>query len=415
MRILWVKAGKILPVDTGGKIRSFNLLKHLARRNDFTLLSYYDGPQDKQYEEEINRIVPTVAVSTGAPESSAGQMINYLKRLPNSAPYAVTKFTSNKVRSLISEWDRQRRFDVLVCDFLSASLNFEKRLRTPVVLFQHNVESALWKRQAKHEASTVKRLAFKMESAKMSPYERAAVRRFQHVIAVSDHDRELMSAMTDASRISVVPTGVDLAEYGALTKKPRPLNEESNVLFLGSMDWEANIDGVDFFCRDVWPSVKAAVPAAKFWVVGRNPPPRIATRASDSIVVTGRVDSVLPYLHDAAVFVVPLRIGGGTRLKIYEAMAAGKATVSTTIGAEGLDVHHGEDILLADDAESFAASVVDLLKDNEKRTRLGENAARLAAQYDWAIISERFEKILVQATEVASPQPVTLDVAAGNA
>ena len=106
--------------------------------------------------------------------------------------------------------------------------------------------------------------------------------------------------------------------------------------------------------------MKAAVPAAKFWVVGRNPPPRIATRASDSIVVTGRVDSVLPYLHDAAVFVVPLRIGGGTRLKIYEAMAAGKATVSTTIGAEGLDVHHGEDILLADDAESFAASVVDL-------------------------------------------------------
>lgn len=415
MRILWVKAGKILPVDTGGKIRSFNLLKHLAARNDFTLLSYYDGLQDKQYEEEINRIVPTVAVNTGTPESSAGQMINYFKRLPNDAPYAVTKFTSARVKSLISQWDQQQRFDVLVCDFLSASLNFEKSLRTPVVLFQHNVESALWQRQAKHEANVFKRLAFKIESAKMSAYERAAVRRFRHVIAVSDHDRELMSAMTDKSRISVVPTGVDLAEYGALTKKPRPQNDEPNVLFLGSMDWEANIDGVDFFCRDVWPAVKAAVPAAKFWVVGRNPPPRIVTRASDSIVVTGRVDSVLPYLHDAAVFVVPLRIGGGTRLKIYEAMAAGKASVSTTIGAEGLDVHHADDILLADDAESFAAAVVDLLRNDEKRSRLGENAARLAAQYDWAIISQRFENILAQAATVASPQPATLDVAAGNA
>lgn len=415
MRLLWVKAGKILPVDTGGKIRSFNLLKHLAARNDFTLLSYYDGPQDKQYEEEINRIVPTIAVNTGTPESSAGQMINYFKRLPNAAPYAVTKFTSPRVKSLISQWDQQHRFDVLVCDFLSASLNFEKSLRTPVVLFQHNVESALWQRQAKHEANLFKRLAFKLESAKMSAYERAAVRRFRHVIAVSDHDRELMSAMTDKSRISVVPTGVDLAEYGALTKKPRPQNDEPNVLFLGSMDWEANIDGVDFFCRDVWPVVKAAVPAAKFWVVGRNPPPRIVTRASDSIVVTGRVDSVLPYLHDAAVFVVPLRIGGGTRLKIYEAMAAGKASVSTTIGAEGLDVHHADDILLADDAESFAASVVDLLRNDGKRSRLGENAARLAAQYDWAIISQRFENILAQAATVASPQPATLDVAAGNA
>ncbi|HEY0762109.1 MAG TPA: glycosyltransferase [Pyrinomonadaceae bacterium] len=404
-----------MPVDTGGKIRSFNLLKHLAARNDFTLLSYYDGPQDKQYEEEINRIVPTIAVNTGTPESSAGQMINYFKRLPNAAPYAVTKFTSPRVKSLISQWDQQHRFDVLVCDFLSASLNFEKSLRTPVVLFQHNVESALWQRQAKHEANLFKRLAFKLESAKMSAYERAAVRRFRHVIAVSDHDRELMSAMTDKSRISVVPTGVDLAEYGALTKKPRPQNDEPNVLFLGSMDWEANIDGVDFFCRDVWPVVKAAVPAAKFWVVGRNPPPRIVTRASDSIVVTGRVDSVLPYLHDAAVFVVPLRIGGGTRLKIYEAMAAGKASVSTTIGAEGLDVHHADDILLADDAESFAASVVDLLRNDGKRSRLGENAARLAAQYDWAIISQRFENILAQAATVASPQPATLDVAAGNA
>lgn len=415
MRILWVKAGKILPVDTGGKIRSFNLLKHLATRNDFTLLSYYDGPPDRKYEEEIKRIVPTVAVNTGTPESSAGQIINYLKRLPNAAPYAVTKFTSAKVRSLISEWDQQQRFDVLVCDFLSASLNFEKGLRTPVVLFQHNVESALWQRQAKHEANLLKRLAFKIESAKMTRYERAAVRRFRHVIAVSDHDRELMSAMTDESRISVVPTGVDLAEYGALTQKPRPQKEEPNVLFLGSMDWEANIDGVDFFCREVWPAVKEAVPAARFWVVGRNPPPRIATRASDAIVVTGRVESVLPYLHEAAVFVVPLRIGGGTRLKIYEAMAAGKAVVSTTIGAEGLDIHHGEDILLADDAQSFAASVVDLLKNDEKRTRLGENAARLAAQYDWAIISQRFERILVQAAEVASAQPATLDVAPGNA
>lgn len=415
MRILWVKAGKILPVDTGGKIRSFNLLKHIAARNEFTLLSYYDGPKDKKYEEEIRKIVPTVSVNTGTPESSAGQIINYFKRLPNAAPYAVTKFTSAKVKSLISEWDRQQRFDVLVCDFLSASLNFEKSLRTPVVLFQHNVESALWQRQAKHEANLLKRLAFKIESAKMSAYERAAVQRFRHVIAVSDHDRELMSAMTDESRISVVPTGVDLAAYGALTKKPRSQNDEPNVLFLGSMDWEANIDGVDFFCRDVWPAVKAAVPEAKFWVVGRNPPPRIATRASDSIIVTGRVDSVLPYLHEAALFVVPLRIGGGTRLKIYEAMAAGKASVSTTIGAEGLDVHHAEDILLADDAESFAASVIELLRNDEKRALLGENAARLAAQYDWAIISQRFENILAQATTVASPQPATLDVAAGNA
>ena len=165
-------------------------------------------------------------------------MINYLKRLPNSAPYAVTKFTSNKVRSLISAWDRQRRFDVLVCDFLSASLNFEKRFARPLCFFNTTLNQRFGsaRRNARRARSSV---LLSNRSAKMSPYERATVRRFQHRDRrLGSSSRELMSAMTDASRISVVPTGVDLAEYGALTKKPRPLNQEPNVLFLGSMDWK---------------------------------------------------------------------------------------------------------------------------------------------------------------------------------
>jgi len=411
VRILWVKAGKILPVDTGGKIRSYNLLKHLATRNELVLLSYYDGPPDEQYEEHLKKQLPSIIVNTGTPESTRGQTVNYFKHLPSPAPYAVTKFTSRNVRRLISEWDQQKRFDVLVCDFLSASLNFEDSLQTPVVLFQHNVESALWQRQAKHEANLAKRLAFKIEAAKMTRYERATVRRFDHVIAVSNHDRDLMAEMADGSRISVVPTGVDLAEYGDVANTSPVATDESIVLFLGSMDWEANIDGVDFFCRDIWPLIKAEIAAARFCVVGRNPPPRIIARASDSIIVTGRVDSVLPYLAEAAVFVVPLRIGGGTRLKIYEAMAAGKAVVSTTIGAEGLDVRHGENILIADDAESFAKSVVRLLADENEKRRLGVAAARLAAQYDWAIISQRFEDILRQAASVSTPVQINSDVA----
>src|SRR6185436_10855430 len=158
---------------------------------------------------------------------------------------------------------------------------------------------------------------------------------------------------------------------------------------LGSMDWEANVDGVDYFCRRIWPRVQASVPSAKFYVVGRNPHARVTAWASESVEITGRVDSVLPYLEQAAIFVVPLRIGGGTRLKIYEAMAAGKAVVSTTVGAEGLDVNHGQDILLADTEKTFAAAVIDLLQDVELRRGLGEAATRLAAQYDWAIIAKR--------------------------
>jgi polysaccharide biosynthesis protein PslH len=422
MRILWVKAGKLLPVDTGGKIRSYNLLRQLSARHALVLLSYYGGARDEAYERELREHLPGAeAINTSAPDTTAAQAGHYLSHLFKSAPYAVTKFTSPLVARRIKDWMDEGRFDVMVCDFLSASLNFPRTLRTPSVLFQHNVESALWERQAQHEPNLAKRAAFKLEAMKMARYERAAVKRFQHVIAVSEHDRALMSEMTDASRISVVPTGVDLSLYraGATTNEPAAASNETAaaavqesaplVVFLGSMDWEANVDGVDYFCRDIWPAVLQAVPAARFRIVGRNPQARVRRLSSASVEVTGTVPSVIEHLREAAVFVVPLRVGGGTRLKIFEAMATGKAVVSTTIGAEGLDVEHGRDILLADDAKSFSDSIIMLLQDGELRRRFERAAAELAAQHDWSVVIKRFEEALERATQA---EPVAQGIGA---
>ena len=406
MKILWVKAGKILPVDTGGKIRSYNLLRQLASRHETVLLSYYGGARDESYESEVERHLPgAVTVHTGAPDSFARQAFDYLLRLPSHAPYAVRKFTSPEVKRLVREWDAARRFDVAVCDFLSASLNFPAETRTPTVLFQHNVESALWQRQARHAPDVFRSVAFKIEAAKMTRYEGDAVRRFRHVIAVSENDRELMSEMTDASRITVVPTGVDIKKYSSGDEASHVVEEAKSrsgslVVFLGSMDWEPNIDGVEYFCREVWPRVLESVPSARFRVVGRDPHPRVRRLASETVEVTGTVPSVVEHLREADVVVVPLRVGGGTRLKIFEAMAVGKAVVSTTVGAEGLDVTHGEDILLADDAESFAESVTGLLRDASRREILGRAAAALAARYDWSVIARRFEDVLARAAGV---------------
>ena len=402
MRILWVKAGKLLPVDTGGKIRSYNILLQLAARNEVTLLSYYGGRRDYAYEREIKNHFPrAMTIYTAAPDSTMiERALDYLRRLPSRAPYAVTKFSSADVRHLLKEWLGENRFEVAVCDFLSVSLNFPVLLETPTVLFQHNVESALWQRQAQHEPNPVKRILFKLEAAKMTKYERAAVKRFHHVIAVSEHDREQLSAMTDPSRISVVPTGVDLKQY---TASATTCATEKLIVFVGSMDWEANIDGVDYFCREIWPAVKKRVPDARLRLVGRNPHPRVKRWASDSVEVTGTVESVVEHYRQAAVNIVPLRIGGGTRLKIYEAMATGKATVSTSIGAEGLDVEDGRDILLADTAASFSDSIIKLLADERLRQRIETAATRKAAQYDWAMIADRFEEALsgVRATAEA--------------
>jgi glycosyltransferase involved in cell wall biosynthesis len=262
------------------------------------------------------------------------------------------------------------------------------------------VESVLWRRQARYEPNVVKRLAFTLEAAKMARYEGAAVARFDHVIAVAERDREAMRAMIDPSRISVVPTGVDVQQYRAAAARPA---DRQVVTFLGSMDWEANVDAVEYFCRAIWPTVQAAVPSAQFRIVGRNPTPRILELASPTILVTGTVPRVLEHLQETAVFVVPLRVGGGTRLKIFEAMAAGRAVVSTSIGAEGLDVADGRDIILADAATSFANAVVRLLNDTGLRNRLGRAAAESAGRHDWSAIAKRMEAILQQAADVAAP------------
>jgi glycosyltransferase involved in cell wall biosynthesis len=404
MRILWVKAGKLLPVDTGGKIRSYNILKQLAVRHDVVLLSYYSGARDLAYERAIRDHFPAAAVIyTGAGDGRLGGVLHYAGRLAWRAPYAVSKFTSPAVRRAVAERLDDGTFEVAVCDFLSASLNFPYQPQVPCVLFQHNVESVLWRRQARHESNWAKRTVFKLEALKMGRYERATVARFPHVIAVSERDREELSLMTDPSRITVVPTGVDLQQYRAAVEDRQAHaagSQPPTVLFLGSMDWEPNVDAVEYFCREIWPAVIAKVPSAMFRIVGRNPHPRVRKLACNSVQVTGTVPSVIEHLTEAVVFAVPLRVGGGTRLKIFEAMAAGKAVVSTSVGAEGLDVTDGQDVILADTAPEFAAAVIEVLESPGRRRALESAAVRLAAQYDWSIVTERFERALMQAIEV---------------
>jgi glycosyltransferase involved in cell wall biosynthesis len=305
-------------------------------------------------------------------------------------PYAVGRFGSAGVRQKLSDWFQERRFDVAICDFLDAAVNFPADLTIPSVLFQHNVESEIWRRHSATESNPLKRRMYALEFRKMARYERNAVNKFRHVIAVSEHDRRLMETWVEPSRITVVPTGVDLAHYRPDPgSKPGPV-----VVFVGAMDWEPNVDAMEYFCDEIWPSVTARVPAAKLLIVGRNPGDRVLRLASDSVQITGRVPSVAEHLRDASVVVVPLRIGGGTRLKIYEAMAAGKAVVSTSVGAEGLDVHHGQDIVLADRQQSFADAVVALLGDENLRNKYERAAAELAAQYDWSVIGDKFGQVL---------------------
>lgn len=391
MRILWVKANKILPAHSGGDIRSFSILRQLARRDEVIFFSYYDDSPDPAYEAELQKQLPgAICICTGRRETAWARGWDYLRRLPEAAPYAVSRFASSTVRERLRECLSQENHDVMVCDFLDAAINLPSSLGVPSVLFQHNVESEIWRRHASNGSGWAMKKVYRREFRKMLRYEQDIVRRFDHVIAVSERDKNLMSAWVDAERISVVPTGVDTEQFcpGAAGAE-KPL-----VVFVGAMDWEPNVDAVKHFCAEIWPGVVAKVPEARFRIVGRNPDSRVQALAAGTVEVTGTVPSVVEHLREAVVVVVPLRIGGGTRLKIYEAMAVGKAVVSTTVGAEGLEVHAGQDLILADSAGEFAESVVRLLNERDDRRRVGDAAAATARQYGWTRIGEKFRDVL---------------------
>jgi glycosyltransferase involved in cell wall biosynthesis len=231
----------------------------------------------------------------------------------------------------------------------------------------------------------------------MRRYEAKSIERFHHVIAVSDVDRKLMGARGRKT----FPLCPREWTYSNSDSRENSSVAGHQVLFLGSMDWEANVDAVIYFCEKIWPRVLSNIPDAKFRIVGRNPHPSVLKLANNSVEVTGTVPSVIEHLSRAAVVVVPLRIGGGTRLKIYEAMAMGKAVVSTPIGAEGLDVRDRHDIILSERPGDFADHIIRLLRDEPARERLGKAAMQTANKYGWPAVADRFAKILHQVSRIS--------------
>ena len=264
MKILWVKANKLLPVYSGGDIRSYNILRQLARRHQVTLLSYYDGTPDSAYESELQqRFAGAVCVCTRrSANTTLKRGLDYLLRLANPMPYAVSRFASSEVREELNSRYSSVVFEVVVCDFLDAAVNFPETLSIPSVLFQHNVESEIWRRQAETESNVLLKSLYSKELRKMRRYERAMVQKLHQVIAVSEHDRELMGRWRNPLQISVVPTGVDVAQFSSVAPRsaPQPL-----VVFVGAMDWELNIDAAEFFCGEVLPKIQSKIPEDVSW------------------------------------------------------------------------------------------------------------------------------------------------------
>ncbi len=406
MRILWLKSDLLLPLDKGGKLRTWHLMRHLARQHEITYLAFAEPSQMAADGRSVNPALAEgmrpvaahleVVPRTDPPKGSLRFYADAVRHVAHPLPYAVAKYRSRRYEQRLQELLAGTRFDLLVCDFLFPAVNLPRTLPCPAVMFTHNVESEIWRRHAETKTSKLERWLYEQQHRRMLRFEGDTLARFDGVLAVSDADRDTFARLFPGAikrPVHVVPTGVDTEFF--LPGESRAAGRA--LVFTGSMDWLPNEDAMVHFCRDILPGIQAADPEVSLQIVGRAPTPAVQKLAGSKVLVTGRVDDVRPYMSEAAVYIVPLRIGGGTRLKIFEAMAMGKAVVSTTIGAEGLPVTHGEHALIADEPADFARAVIRLLHDVGERRRL-EAAARalVVARYDWSAVAGELEEALTR-------------------
>jgi sugar transferase (PEP-CTERM/EpsH1 system associated) len=394
LRILWLKNELLHPVDKGGKIRTYNMLKELKRDHHITYLTLDDGTasagERATAEEYCHELV--CIPHQQREKFTAGFYVELAVNLVSRYPYAIKKYESSQMRIEVLK-RAQKDFEVVVCDFLAPALNVPGNLPCPTILFQHNVEAMIWRRHWELQKNPLKKAYLWLQWRKMHAFERQMCRHFDSVVAVSVEDRVQMQKDYSAKAVFDVPTGVDTDFF-----RPRQPQQTDphNLVFTGSMDWLPNEDAIRYFTEQIMPLVKRKIPGLTLTVVGRNPYPALLelSKRDPSIVVTGRVDDVRPYMERAAAYVVPLRIGGGTRLKIYEAMAMEKAIVSTSIGAEGLPVADGQELLLADTPDVFADALVRLLGDRDAARDMGHRAAQtVREQFGWPKVAEKFAEI----------------------
>lgn len=395
MRILWLKTELLHPVDKGGKIRTYHLLKQLKADHQITYLTLDDGSAPADAEDNaVEYCHDLIRVPHSTREKfSTGFYADLALNVTSPLPYAIRKYKSEQMTKAIEQATAKVHFDVIICDFLAPAVNLPRDLKTPVVLFQHNVEASIWQRHYEIQKNAVKKRYLYWQWRKMQKFERDACRRVDCVIAVSEADAEMMQRDYGLAKVYDIPTGVDVDFF----KPTSDIKARSNSLvFTGSMDWLPNEDAMQYFINDVMPLVRKAVPDLRLTIVGRSPYPSLVELAQrdPNIAVTGRVDDVRPYMEEATAFIVPIRIGGGTRLKIYEAMAMEKPVISTTVGAEGLPVRDGKELMLADDPKAFADAVVRVLSDSTLATQLGKSAAALVRQnFGWRGVSENMAQV----------------------
>ncbi len=398
--LLFVSPRFLFPMDQGGKIRSANTLRGM-KGGAFEIVLASPLPDDGvNYDAEIAQICDRFVGWTAPKMSTAAKVLG----LANSIPVPVLSDRSADGMAVIAA-ELAHKPSVLVIDFPHGHVLKPASVPpgTATVIYTHNVEAEIFARHAEIARGPM-RLVWRNQTGKMRRFEGDALRSYDSVVAVSVRDAEALGRDYGLKSVHPVDTGVDLDFY-PFTNPSKPPTDGGRVVFCGAMDSRSNIDGVTWLAEEIWPLILAVRPKAEAVIVGRNPPPDLVAKLSSpghNISFTGFVDDIRPHVSGADVSVIPLRVGSGTRIKAFEAMALGRPVVSTRVGIEGLDITPGEHFLQADTAAHFAASVLALLDDASRATTMAQVARnRLEERFSWRHVSRQFEAICIAARRSA--------------
>ncbi|MCS6285469.1 MAG: glycosyltransferase [Nitrospira sp.] len=391
MKVLFLS--QIVPYPPHGGVlqRGYNLVRELGREVKVHLLAFVHPdvlPTDAALQDSrvaLEKFCEAVEYFPLWPKKSPVHRVAGLAAgILSASPFSVLAHRSAAFQRRVSELVASKKFDVIHVDTIALAQFLDRRWAIPTVLTHHNIESQLMERRAGAETGLLARLYLRRETQKLLAYEGKVSGTFNVNVFVSQPDERLLAERVSGLCTAIVPNGVDVEYF-----LPAQGHDAPALIYTGGMNMFANRDAVMFFLSDIWPLIRTRVPGVRFFAVGQDPPKELSALAErdPQVVVTGYVTDVRPLVRDASVYVVPLRVGGGTRLKVLDAMAMGKAMVSTSIGCEGLDVRPDEHLLVADTPEQFADRTVALLEDKNRRFSLGCAARELVERrYSWRTI-----------------------------
>jgi polysaccharide biosynthesis protein PslH len=365
------------PTDDGWKTRCANLITGLVSQGAVVdVLSFGESADAPAITDlRLNRIVVVPRRRAYAPR-------DLIRGLFTNDSFSVLNYRDEQFAERVREMSIDTSYDLLLVEDVVMAQYAVHSTATIKILDMHNIESHLLRRFADATRHIAKRAYAAITAKKLAAYEEQQATAFDAVFVCSEDDRERLRQMTTRANVHVVPNGVDPSYF-----KPFAHQCDGSIVFVGNMDYHANVSGVDYFVRQVMPLIRTAWPEAMFRIVGKNPTNDVRRLATGDVEVTGSVQDVRPYIARAAVVVVPLLVGGGTRLKILEAMAMAKAIVTTSTGCEGIDVREGKDLDIADSADEMARKITSLVRDAHRRQTLGVTARETVCRtYAWDVV-----------------------------